>query len=438
MIALAFDVGFRDGSLSMTLPWWLAAIVVFIFVMLVFLLWAAKHKQDPKMEGWTEEDFEPSARILAGVTHASVADGNALELCENGDGFFPRFFEEIEKATKSIHFETFLWETGQLAERVVDTFARKAQEGVIVRVLLDGTGGSIEKEERKRLIEAGCRVHSYHAPKRLRGLGRINNRDHRKIVVIDGRVGMVGGHCITDKWLGDAKSREQFRDLSVIVRGPVVHQIQSAFLDNWIEESGEVASGDGVFPELEVAGDCSAHLAYVSPTGRTSSVKILHDAAVCAAKKSLRIQNPYFIPDPDEIELLRRAVRRGVDVRVMIPSAAATDSPIVQHASHHRYGTLLEGGIRIFEYQRTLLHQKVMTIDGIWSAIGSTNFDDRSFELNDEVTLGVESAGFAKKLEEIFEHDLQHCREVTIETHRKRTVMHRLTDFSAFILNEQL
>jgi cardiolipin synthase A/B len=437
MMALAFDLGFHDGSVSLVVPWWVAALFVLAVCVIVFFLWGAKHKQDPKVDLWRDDDFRPDARTLAGVTHGSVADGNSIELLENGE-FFERLFEEIGRATRSIHFETFLWKTGRVAERLVELLTQKSRQGVLVRVLLDGTGGKIEKEERKRLIDAGCKVHSYHAPRALRGLGRINNRDHRKIVVFDGRIGMVGGHCITDDWLGNASSRKEFRDLSVIVQGPVVHQIQSAFLDNWIEESGEVASGDAVFPELEPAGDCRTHLAWVSPTGRTSSLKILHDAAVCAAKKTLRIQNPYFLPDPEAIELMCRAVRRGVDIRVMIPSAHATDSPIVQHASHHRYGALLEGGIRIFEYQRTLLHQKVLTVDGVWSAIGSTNFDDRSFELNDEVTLGVESPGFAKQMEEIFERDLEHCIEVTRETHRKRTILHRLTDLGAFVVNEQL
>lgn len=437
LILLSFDFAYRSGSVKLTLPAWFLGLVILAFAVLILLLWAAKHKQDPKLELWNDDEFSLNPTQLAGLTHSTVLDGNRAEILENGV-FFDRLAEDLEQAKSTIHFETFLWRGGRAATRLSEILAKQAKAGLKVRMMLDGSGASVERKQRAALVEAGCMIRSYNAPKRLRGIGRINNRDHRKIVVIDGKIGYVGGHCVTDYWLGDASSREEFRDVSLRVDGPIVHQIQSAFIDNWIEEAGDVSGGDGVFPELVPTGELKAHLAYISPQGRTSTLKLLHYAVISGAKKRIRIQNPYFLPDPDAIRLLERAVARGVDVQVMLPSVEATDSPFVQHASHHRFGALLKAGLRIWEYEKTLLHQKVMTIDGEWVSIGSTNFDDRSFELNDEVTLGVPDRGMAARFEEIFEGDRKFAREVTLEGYRSRSVPHRIIDFTMFLMNEQL
>ena len=437
LVLLTFEFGFRSGDVELTMPWWFALLLVLGILLLFLLLWASKHKQDPKADQWKDEDFSIEPRLLTGITHSSVLDGNAIEIVENG-AFFDSVCEDFDNAQHTIHFETFLWKGGEASNRLTDTLVKKAREGVLVRMMLDGSGASVEKKQHERLKEAGCCLQTYNAPKQLRGVGRINNRDHRKIVIVDGKIGYVGGHCITDHWLGNASSRKEFRDISLRVKGPVVHQMQSAFLDNWIETSGEVPAGEHVFPVLKSEGELRAHLVYMSPQGRTSSLKLLHYAVISGAKKRIRIQNPYFLPDPDAIELFERAVKRGVDVRVMLPSADASDNAIVQHASHHRFGALMKAGVRIFEYEKTLLHQKVMVIDGEWVSVGSTNFDDRSFELNDEVTLGVADTAFAARFEEIFENDCRSAKEATLEEYRKRTIMHRLIDFSTFLVNEQL
>jgi DNA-binding transcriptional LysR family regulator len=247
-----------------------------------------------------------------------------------------------------------------------------------------------------------------------------------------------GGHCLTDDWLGNAQDKKHFRDVSARVEGPVVQQLQSAFSENWIEETGDVIAGECYFPKLEPRGDIQAHAVFVSPSGTPSMVKLLHYLVIHSAKKQLLIQNPYFLPDPDGRKALLDAARRGVDVRVMIPAATATDAPIVQHASHHHYGTLLKGGVRIFEYQRTLLHQKLFTVDGCWAAVGSTNFDDRAFEINDEVSFVIYDEGIAQQLEAIFEDDLKDSKEMAFEPWKNRPVLHKLQDFGAFLFNEQL
>ena len=417
--------------------WAVVATVVGIAVLLV-VLWSVKHRRDVH---YVLPEPAPLAEMLpsiAGLTHGALVEGNKVELLENGDGFFPRLFADLGAAEDTIHFEVFLWEEGELARRTARALAERAEAGVEVRLLVDASGGrGLSGQTLRTIQEAGVEVARYH-PLGLKSLGNLNNRDHRKIVVVDGRLGYVGGHCIVDTWLGDAEDREHFRDVSARVEGPVVQQLQSAFTENWVEQTGEVVAGPRYFPELEAVGESRAHLAYVSPSGSPSSVELLYYLAIRAAREQILIQNPYFLPDPDGLELLRQAAARGVTVRIMLPSAEATDSALVQHASHHHFGNLLKAGIEIYEYDRTLLHQKVMTVDHLWSAVGSTNFDDRSFELNDEASLGIESAEIARALEEAFAADLRHCRRRTLDEWRGRPLWHKLIDGTAYLINEQL
>jgi len=263
-------------------------------------------------------------------------------------------------------------------------------------------------------------------------------RDHRKLLVTDGNVAFVGGHCIKDEWLGNAEDHQHFADVSVKVRGPIVGIVQSVFSENWTEETGELFVGDDVFPPLERAGDIVMHAAFSKPEGSPPSVKILHHAVICLARERIWIQNPYFIPEPDAIDAFGRAVKRGVDVRVMMPSTSGSDNPMVQHAGHRNFEKLLRCGVRLFEYPHTLLHQKVMTVDRKWCAVGSSNFDDRSFETNDELTLGILDAETTKRLDGIFEKYLPRCKEIELRTWRKRGLMHRAIDNMYYLINEVL
>jgi cardiolipin synthase len=214
--------------------------------------------------------------------------------------------------------------------------------------------------------------------------------------------------------------------------------VQSVFSENWVEVSGRLFVGADVFPPLEQQGDVLAHVASIKPEGSAPAVKILHHAVICCARKRIWIQNPYFIPEPDAVDAFARAVKRGVDVRVMVPSAGASDMRMVQHAAHRNFQRLLDSGVRIFEYNRTLLHQKVMTVDGVWCAVGSSNFDDRSFETNDEITLGFLDESLARRLEQIFEADRRHCVELDAQAWRRRGLLHRLQDEAYYLFNEVL
>lgn len=421
---------------EIALPLWVLVLVALIIVVLVVILWSVKRRNRPHLalEAGGLDDLVQS---IAGLTQGTCVEGNRIELLQNG-AFWDRLFAEIDAAEKTINLETFLAKDGMLTRRMTDALCRKAKQGVEVRMMLDGNGGrAYAKSQLEELRNAGVKVRKYH---QLRpwNLGLMNNRDHRKVLIADGRIGFVGGHCLTDNWLGDAQDKQHFRDITVRVEGPVVAQLQSVFVENWIEETGEVPGGTKFFPKLEPLGDASAHAVWLSPSGSPSTLKLLHYMLIHAARKSITIQNPYFLPDPDARKALIEAVERGVEVRVMLPSDTASDSPLVQHASHHHYGTLLKRGVRLFDYERTLLHQKVMTIDGCCSAVGSTNFDDRSFEVNDEVSLVIHDEAIARELEEIFERDLQYARERHLDEWKHRPVTHKLRDFASFLFNEQL
>lgn len=416
------------------IPWTLFAGVL---VLLSIVIWSIRRHRDPTLHIECEQPIAELIPSLAGLTLGTAVGGNSVEVLENG-AFFDVLLQRIKAARKSVHLETFLWKEGVLGQRVAEALAERALAGIQVRVLLDANGSrDIGKSATLQMEQAGCKVVFFH-PVALQNLGVLNDRDHRKLVVIDGREAFVGGHCIVDSWLGNAQDNEHYGDVSLHLRGPIVNNIQSAFSENWAGETGELFVGDDVFPTLEPEGDVVIHAAFAKPESSAPAVKILHHAAICLAHKRIWIQNPYFIPEPDAIDAFGQAVKRGVDVRVLMPSISGSDNPFVQHAGHRNFEKLLRCGVRLFEYPPTLLHQKVMTIDGVWSAIGSSNFDDRSFETNDEITLGVLDAVTTQKLDAIFEKYAPHCHEIELEPWSKRSFKHKLKDHACYLINEIL
>jgi cardiolipin synthase len=414
-----------------------AAAFVCLILLLSIVIWSIRRHRDPKLRIDCSSPIDELVPSLAGLTLGTAVAGNAVEVLENG-AFFDVLLERIRSAQKSVHLETFLWKEGVLGQRMADALSDCARAGKRVRVLLDAEGSKdAGKRALRQMEEAGCRVKLFHE-KTLRHIGVLNDRDHRKIVVIDGREAFVGGHCIVDTWLGDAQDSEHFADISVRLHGPIVNSLQSAFSENWVGRTGDLFAGDDVFPALEPAGDVVIHAAYVKPEGSAPAVKILHHTAICLARKRIWIQNPYFIPEPEAIDAFGEAVSRGVDVRVIMPSTSGSDNPMVQHAGHRNFEKLLRCGVRLFEYPHTLLHQKVMTIDGVWSAVGSSNFDDRSFETNDEITLGILDPTTAQRLDAVFEKYAAHSQEIDLEQWRKRGLWHKLKDNAFYMLNELL
>jgi cardiolipin synthase len=415
---------------------WGGVLLALVIVQLL-IIWSIRRHRDPTLEIECDHPIDRLMPSLSGLTLSTAVAGNHVEVHENG-AFFDVLVARIRAAQHSVHFETFLWEDGQLGRRVADALIDRARAGVQVRVLLDAQGSNkAGKAVIEQMCAAGCKVTFFHK-RRLRNIGVLNDRDHRKVVIIDGREAFAGGHCIVDKWLGNAEDGEHYADVSVQVRGPIVHSLQGAFSENWAGETGELFCGDEVFPELEPAGDVLIHAVFAKPENSAPTVKILHHTAICLARKRIWIQNPYFIPEPDAIDAFGEAVKRGVDVRVLMPSTSGSDNPMVQHAGHRNFEKLLKCGVRLFEYPHTLLHQKIMTVDGAWSAIGSSNFDDRSFEINDELSLSIADRALAEQLDGIFEKYVQRAREVDLQSWMRRGWWHRLTDHAFYLLNELL
>ena len=408
-----------------------------LVIFFAVVIWSIKRHRDPTLRVECDASIEELIPSLAGLTLSTAVEGNSVEVLENG-AFFDVLIADIASAKRSVHFENFLWKDGVLGKRVADALCERARAGVTVRVLLDAVGTKeMGKSTEQRLKDAGCKVVKFHKW-HIRHIGVMNERDHRKLVVLDGRIALLGGHCIVDTWLGNAEDKEHFADLSVRLQGPIVNSVQAAFSENWVGQTGELFMGDDVFPKLERAGTITIHAAFVKPEGSAPTVKILHHTVICCAKKRIWIQNPYFIPEPEAIEAFGKAVASGVDVRVLMPSTSGSDNPMVQHAGHRNFEKLLRCGVRLFEYPSTLLHQKVMTIDGVWCAIGSANFDDRSFEINDEITLSFIDAATAKRLDEVFEKYCPHCDEIKLEKWRKRGWRHKLLDNAYYLFNEVL
>ncbi|HJQ38072.1 MAG TPA: cardiolipin synthase [Thermoanaerobaculia bacterium] len=412
--------------------------IVLALIALTIVLWSAKRKQDAVLRVNSPSEVRLLLPSLVGLTQSNADGGNRVEVLQNGDGFFPTMMRDVAAARESVHVETYIWAKSRIGTQFAQLLAQKAKQGVEVRVLVDASGGRDLKGDLQKMLEqAGAKVAHFH-PVRISNLGRLNNRDHRKLVIIDGRIGYTGGHGVSDNWTGHAQDKKHWRDTALRMTGPVVNRLQSCFSENWIEETGEIPAGEKYFPHLQPAGPTVAHVAYTSPSGSVSSVQILYYLAIKSAKREILIQNPYLLPERQAIEALAEAVKRGVDVRIMVPSTDATDSAIVQHASHHHFGSLLKRGVKLYEYKHTLLHQKIIVVDGIWSSVGSTNWDERSFQLNDEVNVGVLDAAVAAQLRNAFINDLRHASQPQFQQWQDRSLWHKFVDGLAYLGHAQL
>jgi cardiolipin synthase len=379
--------------------------------------------------------IEEALPMIAGLTESSVHEGNSAAVFQNGE-IFPAMLADIAAAKHNVHLETFVWTAGELETRFVDALSERARAGVKVRVLIDCIGGQKASEaELERLRQSGAKLATYCKP-HWWNFGRFNHRTHRKLLIVDGRIGYAFGHGVEDRWLGNGDDPEHYRDTGVRLEGPVVHGLQSVFAQNWVEET-HTLPGDDSFPVLERAGDVSAHVVSSASADAVSSVAMLYTVAIAMAQREVLIQNPYFAPNDGVVELFAMMVKRGVAVHLMVPGKH-TDSPFVRRAGCNLYNSLLEAGVRLYEFEPTLLHQKIVVVDEIWSHVGSTNFDARSLALNEEVGIGILDARIATELKAAFKRDLRQCRELTLEEWRRRPAFERAYERFAYLLHEQL
>lgn len=385
----------------------------------------------PRSYGVGDPQFERSMSQLLGPP---ILGGNRVTRLENGIEIFPAMLAGIAQAERTITFETYIFCSGEIADQFSIALAKKAREGVKVHVLLDGLGcNCVGGKALRQMTDAGVQVEVYH----LKNLSRVNQRTHRKLLVIDGKMGFTGGVGISDEWLGDADAADNWRDTHYQVEGPVVAQLQAAFLDNWMKTHATVLHGNDYFPAIEEQGIYRCQMFKSSPMEGSESARLMYLLSITAAEKSLRVGNAYFVPDDLVTETMIAAVQRGVIVEVLVPGPHL-DSILVRGASRHRWGKLIRNGVRVFEYQPTMYHRKIMIIDDLWVSVGSANFDNRSFRLNDEANLNVFDREFALLESEVFQKDLLNAREITYEEWKHRPLVEKVADATAVILRSQI
>jgi len=422
----------------MHLPIWVFVTMILTIVLLATMLWTNLRERTFRVTVPDIDKLEEALPSIAGMTKAMIVPDNKVEVLQNGDELYPALLASIAEARETIHFETYVWWTGDICGEVAEAFSKRAREGLEVRVMIDALGSlKMDKSLRKLMEKAGVKVATYH-PFRLVDIGQLNKRTHRKLAIFDGKVAYVFGHGISKMWTGHGQDKEHWRDTGVRLRGPVVNGVQAVFAQHWVEETQEVLIGEQYFPHQKAAGKSRVHVLAGAPLGGVSDLELMFKMAIASAQEELLIQNPYFIPDEQTVKLLRRAVKRGVEVKLMVPGEVS-DSAIVRHAGHRHFEEMLRDGVKIFEFQRTLIHQKIMVIDGVWSHVGSTNFDSRSFDINEEAGVGIIDKSVAAQLTEAFEDDMKDCVELTPVNWKKRCPpWHRGVDRLCYLLSWQL
>ena len=381
---------------------------------------------------------EPSLRAtLVGYTGGAVVGGNRVDVLLNGEEIFPAKIEMIRAARKTITYAQYVFEEGEPAADTAQALAERCRAGVKVHVLIDAVGSLLMPAQyRDWMTEAGCEVALYR-PVTPWTIDRANYRNHRRILVADGRMGVTGGSGTSGKWSGDGKQEGQWRDTDMRVEGPVVNQLQGAFAENWLEATGSVLGGAEYFPwPFEAKGGVESQIVRSSPAGGSVAMYTMFLLAMASARRTIYITNPYFVPDEKMIETLLQSRQRGVRVVLLLPGAI--DHNLVRQASRSQLGRLLQAGVQVYEYRAALLHSKTMVIDSIWATVGSTNLDRRSFELNEELNLVVYNADVARRLERVFEDDLGQSRPVTYEQWKDRGFMSRFLEMLSIPVRGQL
>lgn len=419
---------------------WLAVIGGLLLIGLIINVLYTPGRRSPRLQA-TKAPAIGTREFLVGISGAAGAplrSGGSVRLLRNGVEFFPALLEAIGRAEHTINFLVYIWEPGAASDRVFAALIERARAGVQVRVLLDGVGGYLTPGESiEALRAAGGKVETFRAPS-LGKLTRFHRRTHRRAIVMDGKAAFTGGMAVADKWLGNADSEEHWRDDMVEVAGPLATSVQSAFVAPWAHTTGELLSGVGFFPEDPAAaprGDDSEPVTMhtgiaSSPGSEAHPLRPFFVQTFVSSQRTLYITTPYFVPDESIRLAVAESARRGVDVRLLLPNQH-TDADIIRAASHHFFEELLEAGVRIYEYQPTMLHSKTVVADGQWSIVGSPNMDIRSKELNEENVLGIQDVGFARQLETSFFDDLKHSKEFHLDEWRKRGTWTRFREWVA-------
>jgi cardiolipin synthase A/B len=418
----------------------LAGIAVGLAIVAIVAFFAQRH-DEKRIERPIERLYDSRdpqfGRAMGVLLGPAILAGNRVDVLLNGDEIFPSMLSAIRGAKQSITFESYIYWSGSVGREFAEALSERAGAGVKVHVLLDWLGSNkLDKAQVATMERAGVVVRRFHEPTWYQ-LDRMNNRTHRKLLVVDGTVGFTGGVGIADLWAGHAQDPDHWRDTHFRAEGPVVAQMQAVFMDNWVKVSGEVLHGAAYFPALQARGESGAQMFSSSPEGGSESMRLMYLLAITAAASTIHLSSAYFVPDDMTIDALVAAARRGVKVVIITPGEHM-DAQTVRRASRARWGELLEAGVEIHEYQPTMYHCKVMIIDSLWVSVGSTNFDTRSFALNDEANLNVVDASFAARQVAIFKQDVARSKPITLAAWRERPFHEKVLEHAAALLRSQL
>lgn len=411
-------------------------IVVIVWVLLLLLQPAPKyHLAQAPDDAMDSPEF---ARQIEAMTDTKLQRIGPINVLDNGENFYQAELSAIRGAKHNVNLEAYIFHSGQVANQFRDALTERARAGVQVRVVIDAMGSfSMSKSYFKPLTEAGGHVEWYH-PLRWNDVTRINNRTHREMLIVDGQIGFIGGAGIDDQWLYPQHKEPRWRDTVCQVRGEAVEGLQSVFLENWLNSSGEILAGAQFFPAPTPNGNAQALVIDSSPSfGGSTRGHVLFQALLGSARKSIYVTTPYFLPDSSlRQEMIRAIKQRGVQIKIITPGRKS-DHAMTRGSSRALYGDLLQAGAEIYEYQPTMIHAKIMIVDGLWSVVGSTNFDNRSFGINDEVNLAARSPELAARLTQDFENDLAQSRKVTYEEWKRRPIWERAFESVGWFFRRQ-
>jgi cardiolipin synthase len=398
---------------------------------------SAEHRTERELSSLFAVDDPEFSRAASVLFGAPLVAGNEVTPLYNGSQIFPAMLDGIRHAQKSITFETYIYWSGNVGAAFTEALVERAHAGVKIHLIIDAVGSAkMDAVQLGKMTKAGAEIEKYRAV-RWYNLDHINNRTHRKLLIVDGKIGFTGGVGIADKWDGDADSPDHWRDTHFRVVGPVVAQMQATFGEHWLATRGVLLQGDAYFPQLTKAGEIPAQIVSSAENDGTERIRLMYLLAIAAARRSILLANSYFVPDDLSIRALVAASRRGVDVQIIVPGPEI-DSEVTRAASRRKWAPLLEAGVSISEFQPTMFHCKVMVVDDLWVSVGSTNFDNRSFRLNAEANLNVVDRGLAAQERQAFAKDRQRSRQITLEEWHHRPLLDRMGDWFAGLVGSQL
>ncbi len=403
----------------------IAIAVVVAWILLA--LFGPKIKYDLKPRPVYAVDSPEFLTMMEALADTTIEPHTHIDVLPNGENYYPAELEAIRNAKKSVDLEAYIFKKGKVADEFVKAMTERAKAGVKVNVVLDGMGSlSTRKSYFADLIKAGGMVEFYH-PLRITTWPKYNNRTHRELLVVDGEVGFLGGSGVADYWRYHDGKKARWRDTMFRIRGEGVNSLQGTFAENWLESAEDIINGPDFFPPKQSVPDgASALVINSSPTtGGSTRARIVYQTLLASARKSIDITTPYFLPDKyARRELVRAMKERGVKVRILNPSSS-TDHVLTRALARSNYGDLLDAGAEIYEYQPGMIHAKIMVVDGLWSLVGSTNVDSRSFGLNDEVNMAAKDSGTAHELTAEFEQDLKQSKQITLKAWKDRSLWER-------------